>query len=1142
MGVPIKDLIDPAALDRLRNAAGIEAPQPAETGRFEVKDTDGVTGELEHKADPGFGGAQVLSADDETGRVVALVSVTGVEDRVKDIIEPGAYTKTMAEREPIGVWSHDDKTWVARTEDAVELMPGDPFLAELKTMDGKPWPREAGAVKVEALFNLETPHGKAAYSDVKFFQGKTGWSIGYRATKAHRNPRTGVRHIKELDWYEYSPVMVGAASQPMTLSVKSLAQPVDADDPTGLAGPDVLEALSEDEIKAYVELRASLGLETKDVFTGSAPATTSAGFGDTERKDPMASTQAKYLPCPKCHSTKVAMKDDKAVCANCGGPLTKKVQHKDDDDLELKERAEAETLEFKDRVRTQEGAQRYGQAIGSVIIPGPNGGAVTKETLKRILGDAADGARGEARRMLTNLENDPNLDPKNKDHAHGIAVALRMASYEAPPDKRRMLEEQAQAVQEFAGQAAGDGGGGAPKEGEGRVSPALQDAIKKAPDAQLDQVIERLSKIDTPDGRAQLAYAQSEKDLRAKGGGGGKPVRGEDPTTPAARADARAKDPEGRFKVMSDAELERTLNGTNVPKSTLEAAQREKDRRAGGGGSSAPKGKGSDYQAWSDKHPGSPTENQPKKAAMVDLTTLSDSELQNRLTRVSNSWDPSSTSPTMKAQKEHMDAMKAEIARRKAGGGSGGSGGSGSAAAGGGDKPTPAKGQSLDTMIKESNGNPPGKDQHAELRAKYDVSQSEGVDVRALTGQQQWDYWRGRSQGKSHDSAIADAGGSKRADRARAADAAGDAKVKRDRELAAENRARTARGQAPTVGGGSRFRPEDAAKIAPKGTMVKLGDTEYRVSGHSQVPVSKAYNNEAGDKIDVNLERLNAKGEVSGRTSSRMSAEALKRIVAAAKAVSGGTAKKAEKERSANAAADAKVERDRKLAALNRRRRARGLPPTLRLPGEMKALDLGDYTDEELDLMVLADPEVKFGDPELEEKRSRASLNVSPKVNWVEKAGDLPGYIREVARAIHEDHGVPLDRAIPMAISRIKRWAAGEGNVNADTRAKAQAAVAQWEALKAKAHAKYDSVLLAEIQTKAMAEVEEINAAYAVLAAHGELALVEEVKADEPVVEPEQPVEDIGDLLTKGTEMREAFEVKDLLDRGRALREGVAPF
>ena len=84
---------------------------------------------------------------------------------------------------------------------------------------------------------------------------------------------------------------------------------------------------------------------------------------------------------------------------------------------------------------------------------------------------------------------------------------------------------------------------------------------------------------------------------------------------------------------------------------------------------------------------------------------------------------------------------------------------------------------------------------------------------------------------------------------------------------------------------------------------------------------------------------------------------------------------------------------------------------------------------------------------------SSASLDRSPKKNWVENAGELPRYIRKLARAI-EKSGKSLSSAIAIAISRCKVWAAGGGNVDADTRAKAAKAIAEWSALKAKNKAK----------------------------------------------------------------------------------------
>lgn len=77
-------------------------------------------------------------------------------------------------------------------------------------------------------------------------------------------------------------------------------------------------------------------------------------------------------------------------------------------------------------------------------------------------------------------------------------------------------------------------------------------------------------------------------------------------------------------------------------------------------------------------------------------------------------------------------------------------------------------------------------------------------------------------------------------------------------------------------------------------------------------------------------------------------------------------------------------------------------------------------------------------------------LDWSPKKNWVENSGGLPKYIEDVAIGIMKS-GKSREQAIPIAISKIKKWAAGGDAVNADTVAKATAALAAWEKLKATA-------------------------------------------------------------------------------------------
>lgn len=107
---------------------------------------------------------------------------------------------------------------------------------------------------------------------------------------------------------------------------------------------------------------------------------------------------------------------------------------------------------------------------------------------------------------------------------------------------------------------------------------------------------------------------------------------------------------------------------------------------------------------------------------------------------------------------------------------------------------------------------------------------------------------------------------------------------------------------------------------------------------------------------------------------------------------------------------------------------------------------------------------------------SSASLDRSPRRNWVETAGGLPPYIRKIARAIEKDRGIELAKAIPYAIGRVKRWAAGGDGVTAATKAKAAEAIAAWEKLKAKNAALRESVEEDAVDDLAMTDAELLDA------------------------------------------------------------------
>lgn len=89
------------------------------------------------------------------------------------------------------------------------------------------------------------------------------------------------------------------------------------------------------------------------------------------------------------------------------------------------------------------------------------------------------------------------------------------------------------------------------------------------------------------------------------------------------------------------------------------------------------------------------------------------------------------------------------------------------------------------------------------------------------------------------------------------------------------------------------------------------------------------------------------------------------------------------------------------------------------------------------------------------ESLAKASVHepVGTKPLWKHKGWQLPAYIQHIANDLREKRGMSESRAIATAIAAVKRWAAGGGDVDPQTRAAARKAVAEWEKLKAKAHA-----------------------------------------------------------------------------------------
>ncbi|MGA4990409.1 2'-5' RNA ligase family protein [Nonomuraea bangladeshensis] len=215
------------------------------------------------------------AADDPVGTIRCLVAITGIEDNVGDIIMPGAFSRTIALRKPKGIHSHDTKAWVSRAEEYEEWLPGDPRLPK-ETKDGKPWPAGAGAVFVRAFYNLNAKRGRQAYEEAAFYSetNEQEWSIGYSVPPggARKDPKTGVRRIYDLDWFEYSQVLFGAASHTMTLSVKSgMPKTERKADPAADEWGDLLDGYDEPPATAEAEQARSVD-ELRSMVSLTIPA------------------------------------------------------------------------------------------------------------------------------------------------------------------------------------------------------------------------------------------------------------------------------------------------------------------------------------------------------------------------------------------------------------------------------------------------------------------------------------------------------------------------------------------------------------------------------------------------------------------------------------------------------------------------------------------------------------------------------------------------------------------------------------------------------------------------------------------------------------------------------------------------------
>ena len=189
----------------------------------------------ETKIFPGY----VLKADEDTGIVDAYVSVMGIidEDVPPDMIELGAFNKTIKERGPAGAnkirvlhqhrWDEVVGKPLSLVEHGRDQLPADLL---------KKYPEATGGLFARTQFILDVQRAREDFALYKA-GAMSEWSIGFDTMDADLDKTNGesFRRIKEVRLWEYSPVTWGANQATITTNVKE----VDKRDDVPLVEPSV---------------------------------------------------------------------------------------------------------------------------------------------------------------------------------------------------------------------------------------------------------------------------------------------------------------------------------------------------------------------------------------------------------------------------------------------------------------------------------------------------------------------------------------------------------------------------------------------------------------------------------------------------------------------------------------------------------------------------------------------------------------------------------------------------------------------------------------------------------------------------------------------------------------------------------------
>lgn len=142
---------------------------------------------------------------------------------MNDIVEPGAFKKTIKERGPAGsnrirvLWQHSIREVIGRPltleEHSRDLLP-----EELQ----KKYPAASGGLFTRTQIVMDVQRGREAFALYKN-GAMDEWSIGFNSMDEwfEEHDKVTFRHLREIRLWEYSPVTWGANEATTTVSVKS---------------------------------------------------------------------------------------------------------------------------------------------------------------------------------------------------------------------------------------------------------------------------------------------------------------------------------------------------------------------------------------------------------------------------------------------------------------------------------------------------------------------------------------------------------------------------------------------------------------------------------------------------------------------------------------------------------------------------------------------------------------------------------------------------------------------------------------------------------------------------------------------------------------------------------------------------------